>query len=178
MSLLEVAVALLLVAVTLAGLAPVLLRCTAMLLDARSETRAVALARSRLEQAAALTCVQDAATLLVETDLSSNLARVPPDATGTGLLSGDPSSAWVDTPGFVDWRTLDDRPLAAPDPGRAAFVRRWGITALPAPAGTDRLLIQVFARDRAREAREGPRVSAQPRPGDVWLFTIRARVLR
>jgi type II secretory pathway pseudopilin PulG len=175
-SILETVVALALLATGLATLAPVLVSATRMLADARDETRALALATSRLQDLEALDFDFDAVAGTALTDVSANLSTQPRSRSGTGLLPGDPSAAWRDMSAGWDWTTLDGTPTLTER--TALFTRRWAVSALPAPPGTERLLIQVFARSRSREAREPARASAARRPGDVWLFTVRARHLR
>lgn len=175
-SILETVVALALVTMALAALAPVLVRATLLLADAREETLALALATSRLHDLEALDFYQDAGTGGLGTDVTTNLASRPRTRSGPGLLAGDPAGAWRNLPGGWDWTTSGGRPTN--DPADAAFLRRWAVSRLPAPLGTERLLVQVCARSRAREEREGVRASAAHRPGDVWLFSVRTRQLR
>lgn len=175
-SILETVVALALVTTGLAALAPVLVRATLMLADAREETLALALATSRLHDLEALDFDQDAGTGALRTDVTTNLASRPRTRSGPGLLAGDPAGAWRDLPGGWDWTTSGGRPTN--NAADAAFLRRWAVSQLPAPPGAERLLVQVCARSRAREEREGVRGSAAHRPGDVWLFSVRTRQLR
>jgi hypothetical protein len=160
----------------LAAMAPLLMACTRAIADARAETRALALASSRLEQLKAALYEQDAATLSLVTDTTTNFAQVPPSNDGSGLAPGDAATAWADTPGFVDWADREGAPVTRPR--GAAFVRRWSVTRVAAAGGVDSLALVVFARDLAREGSEPPRASPIGRPGDVWLFTVRARGLR
>jgi type II secretory pathway pseudopilin PulG len=175
-SLLEVIVAIVLVTSTLAAFAPLLIQCTRLVVEAGEETQALTLAASRLEQLRSLTFEQDAVTLIDRTDEVSDLSSDPPGRGGTGLLPRDPSAAWQDVPGHTDLTRRDGRP--ARGVRDAMFVRRWAVSALPAPAGVDRRLVQVFARARSAEVREPPRRSGDRRRGDVWLFAIRSRRLR
>lgn len=175
-SILETVVALALVATALAALAPVLVRAALMLSDARDETRALALAASRLQDLDALDFYLDARSGTPVTDVTTNLANSPRTRSGTGLAPADPSAAWSNVPGSWDWTTADSRPTT--DEGRADFVRRWAVSGLPAPPGTERLLVQVCVRSWAREEGEAARTAGAHRPGDVWLFTVRTRPLR
>jgi hypothetical protein len=170
-------VAVAIVALALAALAPALSYSTMTLANARGESRAVALASARLEQLNALSYELGRETLLPVTDEVTDLSQVPATTTGTGIRPGDPSHIWRDAPGFVDWTAAEGQTVASTS-GRARFVRRWAIGSLPGPVGSERLLVQVFAREWAREHRDAGRHGPAPRPGDVWLFTARGRVLR
>jgi hypothetical protein len=175
-SLLEVIVAIVLVTGALAGFAPLLVQCTWLVAEAGEETQALTLAASRLAQLRSLTFEQDAVTLIDRTDEVTDLSSDPPGRGGTGLLPRHPSAAWQDAPGYTDLARWDGQP--ARGTRDAAFVRRWAVSALPAPAGVDRRLVQVFARARTPEVREAARRSGARRRGDVWLFAIRSRVHR
>lgn len=178
MTLAEVVIAVALLVTTMAGLAPILASCVRMLADARAESRALVAASARLEQLGSLRLEQEASTLALVTDRTANLSTAPVDATGTGLLPLDPALAWTPTPGYVDY--LDDVGASQPsgDAGATTITRRWAVSELPAPPGSERLLVHVFARATARERVEPPRESADRRPSDVWLFSIRTRVRR
>jgi hypothetical protein len=162
---------------TLASIAPVLVRCTTIIARARGETQALALAVSRLEQLHALPFELQRATLLPITDDETDLSEVPATRLGTGLEPGSAAAAWQDSPGFSD-RAAWDGHVVPVGSEFAAFVRRWAVTALGAPSGAERRLIQVFVRQRSLEDRDAAREGPVRRPGDIWLFGIRARVMR
>jgi hypothetical protein len=175
--LLEIAIALLVLAGSVASLAPVIATCGVMLQDARRETLALAVAAARLEQLAALSYEQRGDTLAEVVDRTADLTSVPPGSGGQGLEAGDGQSAWREVPGFTDWGLADGRPRNEAA-GDTVFVRRWAVATIASASDDNARLLHVFARDRPSEDREPPRASAARRPGDVWLFTVRSRVLR
>jgi hypothetical protein len=172
----EVAVALGVLAVALASLAPVLVSTTVMLRDATAESRALVAAISRMEELNALAYEQDVDTLEIVTDATSDLSTSPASREGTGLAPGDPSTMWRDTPGFFD--VVDSGGSAVRDAARAATRRRWAISANPAGGADAPLLLQVHAAAIARDAAGPARDSPERRPGDVRLFGLRVRELR
>jgi len=179
-TLIEAVVALGLVALALAGLAPLLAQSARLLADARDETQAAHAAASRLDMIRALAWEADSTTGMPRSDLASDLSMEPPSTTGTGLSPGSTTALLSDVPGFAD---LLDRhaaslgPAAAASPA-AAYTRRWTIRPLPPSLGPDLLAAVVVVRPLAAERRDRVPPSIVRRPGDVWLFTVRARSRR
>jgi type II secretory pathway pseudopilin PulG len=176
-TLIEAVVALGLVAVALASLAPVLGRSARLLADARDETQAVHAAASRIQMIRALAWDADALTGLPRSDLVSDLSSEPPSAAGTGLAAGSIAALLSDVPGFADLLDRNGVPLgpaAAAAPG-AMYLRRWTVRHLSPSLGPDLVAAVVVVRPLAAERRDGPRPSLARRPGDAWLFTVRAR---
>ncbi len=166
-TLVEVATALVLVVLLAAGAAELCAVAARASDRARLETTALALATARLEELRGLTWgYGDATAPAVVSDLSSNLAADPPDASGGGLTISPPGALDDDTVGYVDF--LDRRGAwvgAGPSPPAAtAFVRRWSIQ--PVATAADALALQVRVL-----ARTGPFT-------DVRLATIKTRKAR
>ncbi|MGE3842790.1 MAG: hypothetical protein AB7I50_14535 [Vicinamibacterales bacterium] len=176
-SLVDVITGLAMLSVAVAALAPVFLQTTLGLAGARIESLAVAAALSRLEQLSALAFEEDSASAIQVTDESTNLASSPPDASGTGLRRVGTSPLLQPRNGLADWIDSTGSPIATPR-GRVVLGRRWSVSSLPRTADGEGLLLHVTARGQAREAGEGRRTTFARRPGDVWLFSVRARSLR
>lgn len=172
-------VALGLVALALASLAPVLGQSARLLAEARDETQAVHAAASRIHVIRALAWDTDAAGS-PRSDLVSDLSSEPPSAAGTGLAPGPIAALVSDIPGFADLLDHDASPLgsAAESAPTAAYRRRWTIRHLPPSLGPDLVAVAVVVRPLASERRDAARPSIARRPGDVWLFTVRARSRR
>jgi type II secretory pathway pseudopilin PulG len=176
LSLLETAIAVAIVAAALAALAPALVTVTGTIARAGGETRALAMAQSRLEQFAALTYDMDEETATLSADEATDFSSEPPTSTGTGLQPGDITTIWEPRPGYSELLAADG--AAAPSRDEAMFIRRWSVSVLDAGGMPELLLLQAFARMRALEAREPLRDDEARRPGDVWFFTLRAPLLR
>lgn len=179
-TLIEAVVALGLVALALASLAPVLVQSARLLADARDETQAALAAASRLHMIRALAWEADSTTGLPRSDLVSDLSEEPPSATGTGLSPGSTTALLSDVSGFADLLDHHGAPLgpAAAAAPTAAYTRRWTIRSLSPSLGPDLLAAVVVVRPLAAERRERARRSIVRRPGDAWLFTVRARSWR
>lgn len=176
-SLIEVTVGVAILGVAFAALAPVFVQITHLVAEAGDESRAVAAAMSRMEQLSALVFEQDAATLAATTDTTTGLASAVPNQSGTGLQRSGPSPLIADNEGFVDWVGPQGKTLADAR-SQVRLVRRWSVSGLPLTWNDESLLLQVFSRQHAREAGEASRSGFGRRPGDVWLFSARARSLR
>lgn len=174
-TLVEAAVGLGVIAVALAGLAPLLVRTTIILRDSAAESRALAAAVSRMEELHALTYEESFDTLAPVTDSTTDLSTSPAGSTGNGMVVGVASTAWHDAPGYVDALRLDGE-AAADD--EAAVRRRWAMSRAPSGGPGDPVIVQVLAVPVPHDLDGAPRASAARRPGDVWLFGWRARILR
>ncbi len=144
----------------------------------KTETSATALAEQKLEQLRGLTWGFDTEGLgLPASDTTTNLAKDPPDATGTGL---NPSPSGVmegNTGGFVDFLDGNGAYLGTgtTPPVDTVYIRRWSIEPLPTnPNNT--LILQVFVTTKDREARRGADTNKRWKlPGDAWLVSIKTR---
>jgi prepilin-type N-terminal cleavage/methylation domain-containing protein len=172
-SLLEVCISLLVVAIALATLAPAVIVCIRTVRDVRDDSRALVLARSRLEQLRSLRMEQPAGGGAPVTDTSTDLSQTPATRGGEGLTAGDGSSVWSDRAGSFD--RIDRNATPASD---IPYIRRWGVSAVGGFGPDPPLLLQVMTRSEPREAADGPRAAAARRPGDAWMFVIKGRMLR
>jgi type II secretory pathway pseudopilin PulG len=168
------------VAVSLvATLFPVYWQAIRGTLVAHDQSVGTMIASQRLEQLRSLTyrfAESGGGVWVRTTDLTTDLSGDAPSAGGSGLAPSPATSLLVAAPGFVDYLDSGGRWVGGgPEPpGNAAFVRRWAITPL-ASAPDDVIVVQVLVAPLAAEVREGPRVDAARRPGDVWLTLLRVR---
>ena len=116
----ELLVAMALIAVTVAGLAVLVVLAVRVAAGAHEQTRATVLAAQKLEQLRAAT-----------------MGTVPAAA---GSLS-------TDVPGYADWLDSDGQPATGPS---AVYVRRWTVGPVPAvpDVGMIQVLVSTVIRDR------------------------------
>ena len=177
-TLVEVAGALLLLAVAAAGVAGLVAVSQRAALAARLQTSATVLAIEKLEQLRALRWASAGAA--TQSDLTTNLSVDPPATGGGGLAPSPPGTLQADTAGYVDYLDPSGRWLAGgtttPPPG-AAYVRRWSIEPLADdPADTRILRVRVLTSARSRSAAGGG--AGRPAPGDVLMLTLLTRKAR
>ncbi len=139
-TLIEVLVAMALVAGIALSVSGALVAGRAMAVHDRAAAIGRVAARARLATLGALPFETVAAadgTAQAITDTTTDVAADPPGAGGTGLGESPPDALWVDRTGFVDYLDAIGRDLgsAADARDRAAFVRRWAIRRQGAGAG-------------------------------------------
>lgn len=164
-TLLEAVIGLGLIAVLLVTMASLIAIGRRVTSDARRQTLALALARTRLEQLQSLDFAREpleAGGIAEVTDLVTDLSGPEPDVGGPGL-AGSPADALVQSSAaYADrldaqgrWLSRDERPAGA-------FVRRWRIERVGAGASElaliDVLVAPATTAERLRAA-----------PLDVWL---------
>jgi prepilin-type N-terminal cleavage/methylation domain-containing protein len=175
-TLIEVLIALGLVAMTAAGVSVLFVISLRDSLAAREQTLTMVLAMARVEELRGLNWGVDVATGLPVSDFTTDLSRCPPASGGPGLLASPPGSLQANTPGFVDY--LDGHGnwvgTGPSPPLSAAYIRRWHIA--PLPSDPDTLLIRVLVAMRGREGSGattgGPRAR---KPGEALMTTLRTR---
>ena len=154
----EVLIALMLVASIATGVAQLFHVAVASTQSARHQTSTSALAVQKLEQLRALRWTLAPDTGLPDHDASTDLSTDPATNTGAGLSSSPAGTLAANTPGYVDY--LDARGTwvgtGATPPGRAVYIRRWSINPLPSDPGNT-LLLQVLVTTirRANQASVG-----------------------
>ena len=176
-TLIEVTIAVALLAVGGAGLAGLMLASGRANQFARHADVAQRAAVERLEQLRALAWTSDGAIVPVS-DWSSNLTLSIPAGTGgpgLGVSPGDTLAANV--AGFADFMDADGRWLGGgtTPPADAAWVRRWAVQALTVPQDT--LLLQV-AVVPARTAGAVATVASARAVNGAWLMDMRTRRAR
>jgi len=174
-TLLEVLIALLLVAVMAQGAAVLGDRAVTAIHRAREQTSATVLATQKMEQLRELTWGFDAeANQEPITDVSTDLSRDPAAAGGAGL-GGAGGSLDASLPGYSDF--LDARGAwvgsGASPPADAVFIRRWSVAPL-ASMPDDVVVLQVFVTTVAHVLRV-PAASRARGADGVWLLTLKAR---
>jgi prepilin-type N-terminal cleavage/methylation domain-containing protein len=155
----EVLVALTLIACSAIGVAQLFHVAVASTRAARHQTSTSTLAVQKLEQLRALRWVWASETGLPDQDASTDLSTDPATDTGVGLTPSPAGTLAANVPGYVDY--LDARGswvgTGAIPPGPAMYIRRWSIDPLPADPGNT-LLLQVLVTTirRASQAAPGP----------------------
>lgn len=163
-SLLEILMAMSVLMIVSAGLAALTTTATRATMAARTETTAVLVAVSRLEQLRALAWGYGSAYAPApREDDDTDLSGPEPSSGGVGLRVAPASALDADMPGYVDY--LDGSGRWIGTDGSAAqtarFVRRWSVR--PISVGPDALLLQVKVSDRLHVV------------GDVHVYTIKTR---
>ncbi|MBE3098652.1 MAG: type II secretion system protein [Planctomycetes bacterium] len=174
-SLLEVLVAMTIVATALVSVAQLLLVAIGANQLARRTTTATALARQRIEQLRSLAWYVDATGARV-TDVTSNLTVSPESpAGGLGLLRSSPTTLTESTPGYVDYLDANGTwtGSGATVPAGAAYIRRWSVVPL-ADHPDDTLVLQVLVAQPASGS--APTSTGPPRqPGDILVVSLKSR---
>ncbi len=161
-TLVEVLVAIALLAVLSAGVATLSAVVIRAVGRARAETAAVTIAAARLEQLRGLAWgFGSAAAPQPATDYSTDLGAATPGPGGPGLAVTPSSALDTDVPGHVDYLDLDGRWVGTVMSGGGRFVRRWSIE--PVAPFADSLLLRVRVRDLRGIVH------------DVDLFTVKTR---
>jgi prepilin-type N-terminal cleavage/methylation domain-containing protein len=177
----EVLVALLIIAVAALGVAELFAVSIRSTHGARNQTSTSVLAAQKMEQLRGLTWgFDDTGTGLPVSDLSTDLSMDPAAAGGGGLNPSPPGTLNANVAGYVDY--LDERGqwvgTGAQPPSTAVYIRRWSIEPLPTnPNNT--LVFQVLATTVKQEA------SAANAPGprqrlidDALIVSVKTRKAR
>jgi prepilin-type N-terminal cleavage/methylation domain-containing protein len=165
-SLVEVLVAMALVATSVVGLAKLIAIATRVTQESRIDTVATMAAEAKMAQLRSMTWAYDAAgSGALVSDAATDVSVDPPSAGGAGLSWSPVSSLQSNVEGYVDYVDAAGAYAgrgAAP-PRSAVYLRRWNIQPLPSdPAHS--LVLQVTAS----------RVS-RPQSREVHLISILAR---
>jgi prepilin-type N-terminal cleavage/methylation domain-containing protein len=163
-TLVEVVVAILLMAVLAGGTASLLATSARTLINARAQSTAVQLATNRMEQLRSLPWGYGAAVApLAGGDSTTDLSAASPSPGGPGLAPSPATALEVDVAGLVDHLDNDGRWVgnAPGDAAGATFTRRWRVDA--PPGHPDLILIHVRVVDR------------RARIDDLHVSTARAR---
>lgn len=162
-TLVEVLVAMVVLALLASGVASLLGMAARALAQSRTETTAVLLAHRRVEQLRSLAWGFGSAYMpAAGADSLTDLSGPEPDSGGIGL-AGSPSNALdADTRGFVDYLDRSGRWLARTGPPIGTrFIRRWSVD--PVAGWPDIVMLRVRVIDRFGDVR------------DVMFSTLRAR---
>lgn len=171
-TLIEVCVAMVVLAIAMAGLAGLVAMSLKACVDARVQTTAVMLADQKIEQLRGLAWGHDPSGSVVS-DLATDVSRDPAGGGGSGLSPSPANSLDANLAGHVDY--LDSSGLwvgTGPSPPSAArYIRRWRIA--PVAGDPDTLVFDVLVTTVARDR-------AAPRPRhrlqeDAMVTTMRGR---
>jgi prepilin-type N-terminal cleavage/methylation domain-containing protein len=174
-SLLEVLIAVVVLASTAAGLGGMFAIAAVSTRMARSETLAVLLATDKVEQLRGLAWSFDASGTATS-DTTSDVSVQPVTSFGQGLRASPVDSLQRNTTGYVDYLDQTGRWVGTgPQPvAGAVYVRRWNIQRLPSdPENT--LVFQVLVTPVAGSSTAAPSVVAVRHPADALLTSLRTR---
>jgi prepilin-type N-terminal cleavage/methylation domain-containing protein len=177
-TLVEVLVALVLVAIISLGVAQMFVISVRANSAARNQTTTTILAAQKMEQLRALTWGFDDDGLgFPVSDTTTDLSVQPFTSTGSGLNPSAATALDANTAGFVDY--LDARGnwvgTGTVPPATAVFIRRWSIRPLPTnPNNT--LILQVLVTSVIRESQVGGAAGARTRfADDALIATVKTR---
>ncbi len=174
-SLLEVLVAMSIVAVGVAALAQLSIVAIRATDSAKTTTVAAVLAQQKMEQLRGLTWGIDALGMAVS-DTTTDVVSGGSSADGFGLSASPADALRRNTPGYCDFVDGSGHSLGggpAP-PSGAVYVRRWSVTPLPAnPDHT--LVLQVLVSHVRDRSMADAADSATRRPGEVRLVSVKTR---
>ena len=173
--LLEVLIAVVVLATTAAGLAGLFAIAAVSTRTARSQTMATLIAIDKLEQLRGLMWGFDSNGAPLS-DTTSDVSTQPMTNFVQGLRISPPDSLQRNTTGYVDyldqagrWVGTGSQPMAA-----AVFVRRWNIQPLPVdPANT--LVFQVLVTQVGGSVSGIQGLGPVRRPADALLTTVKTR---
>jgi prepilin-type N-terminal cleavage/methylation domain-containing protein len=174
-SLVEVIVAMAILATSLIAMAQLFAVATKNNVNARATTSTTILANQKLEQLRSLSWGFDVIGLPMS-DFESDTTTLPPSANGGTGLSPSPGNTLSDNvPGYVDFIDRLGQPLgtgSAP-PNNTAYVRRWSIEPLPTnPNNT--LIIQVMVFETGNRPNSGD-TTTQRLPNEARVATVKTR---
>lgn len=176
-TLIEVTIAVALLAVAVGGIASLALVAGRANMSARQADIAQRAAVEMLEQLRSLAWTSEGGVVPI-TDWSSNLtSSIPVGSGGPGLGVSPGDTLASNVPGYADFLDADGRSISGDvtPPVGAAWVRRWSVQALAAPSDT--LLLQV-AVVPARTADAVATVAAARAVNGAWLMSVRTRRAR
>ena len=174
----EVLVAMALIAFMALGIAQLFGVAIQSTSGARHQTSTTILAAQKMEQLRALTWgFDDAGAGLPVSDTTTDLTQEPPTTGGGGLNPSPAGSLNANTPGYVDYLDIRGQRVGtgAVPPATAMFIRRWSIEPLPTnPNNT--LILQVLVTTVKREAQ----MAGNPPPrrrlaDDALIATVKTR---
>lgn len=173
----EVVVAMLLVAIITMGVAQLFAVAMAATENARHQTSTAALAAQKMEQLRSLTwAFAPGGTGVAVSDTTTDLSTDPPTSSGLGLSPSPTGTLAANTPGYVDY--LNGRGqwvgTGASLPRGVVYIRRWSVESLA--ADRDTLLFQVIVTTARRDVQAMAMGGARRRLSDEALIaTVRTR---
>ena len=177
----EVLVALLIIAVMAAGVAELFAVSIKATHAARNQTSTTVLASQKMEQLRSLTWgLDEAGTGLPVSDTTTDLSVDPATNGGGGLNPSPTGTLNSNVAGYVDYldRAGQWVGTGANPTGGAVFIRRWSIEPLPTnPNNTIvlQVLVTTVRRESQMAAATGPRARMA---GDAMLVSVKTRKSR
>ena len=174
-SLIEVVVAMSLLATALASVAQLLAVASRANATARDVTLASVLAQQKLEQLRALAWGFDSTELRLS-DLTTDLSVDPPNlGGGVGLGASPADTLSENVTGFVDYLNASGAWIGtgAMPPSGTVYVRRWSVEPL-ANSPTDTLILEVVVAHARRKKSAGASASAWV-ANDAHLVAVKTR---
>jgi prepilin-type N-terminal cleavage/methylation domain-containing protein len=176
-TLVEVMVAIVLVAVMALGVAQMFVLAVRTNQAARHQTSTTILAAEKMEQLRSLTWGYDDDGLgFPVSDTTTDLSGDPFTTGGSGLNPSPAGTLDSNTPGFVDY--LDARGNwvggGATPPPAAVYIRRWSIDPLPTNPNST-LVLQVLVTTRIREVQVGGAGTRTRHADDALIATVKTR---
>jgi len=174
-TLLEVLIAILLVASIAMGVAQLFTLTMIATENSRHETSSTALAVQKMEELRGLTWsfAPGGGAL---SDVSTNLSADPATTAGPGLSVSPAGTLSTSTSGYVDYLDARGRWVGTGTglPPGVVYIRRWSVEALQSDPDTlvFQVLVTTVRQDRAAAAAGGNR---QRRRGEALLTTLRTR---
>ncbi len=175
-TLVEVLVALTLIATVALVAAALSTRTARLVLTARHLTMTMAAGQQRIEQLRAVTwAVQGDGTFI--TDLQTDLSQADAATGGAGVAASPPGTLEADAGGYSDFLDAAGRWVGAGPvaPADGVFVRRWSVSTLFAGRT---VIIRVMSMPRAGPASRSGLAGRTLAPADVAFVEIRTRTLR
>jgi len=179
-SLVEVLIAVALLAMVSLGVAQLFAAATQANFAAKSQTSTALLAVQKMEQLRALAWGYDQQLANLGLPLSDTVTDVsvdPSTAGGTGLNPSPGGTLTANTPPYVDYLDAGGQWVGngTVPPAGAFYVRRWSITPLPTnPNNTLIFQVRVTTVRQAQLAAAGPGTAGRI-GNDTWLVSVKTR---
>lgn len=170
----EVLIALVILAITTIGVAPLIALAVLSTRVSHSQAWSCRLAASKLDELRALSLTFDGSGAPLA-DTTTDASTDPPRAGGMGLGPSPPDSLDRNVPGYVDYLDGAGRWVGAgaTTPSSAVYLRRWNIARLPGDR-VNTVLIRVVAMPVVNAALRSRTASAN-RGGSPVLVAIKTR---
>jgi prepilin-type N-terminal cleavage/methylation domain-containing protein len=175
-TLVEVLIAMLLVALVASGVAQLFVVAAISTENARRQSSATTLAVQKLEALRSLTWALAPASGVLITDTTTDLTTDPSSSSGVGLRPSPAGALATNTPGYVDYLDARGRWVGTGSslPRGVVYIRRWSVE--PLPADPDTLLLQVLVTTARRDAQAAAIGGIRRRlPDEALVATIRTR---
>jgi len=173
-SLAEVLVASVILMTGVIALAQLFIMSTTANRVARGTTTTMVLAEQKMEQLRGLAWGFDLIGLPLS-DTTTDISKVPADASGSGLSPSPPNSLTQNSAGYVDYLDVNGRWVGsgANPPVGTVFIRRWSIEPLPTNPNNTLILQVLVTRRTDRGAADQGNVARLPE--EARLVSVKTR---